>query len=169
MTFFVQTRLLHFWSLKRHPGESFPVFALRLAGLAAAAFGDVAGRDQMIMSKLMDSLPLELKVSVQLASMREPSLETVVQLVTALEPFIPRSSVAVPVNAFQASVVRPPATNQDVNVRKSPNPNDRIANASVRAKRCFKCNQTGHFIRNCPSRQESRQPIRTVLRLVLPG
>jgi hypothetical protein len=148
---------------QRHPGESFPVFSLRLAGLAAAAFGDVAGRDQMIMSKLMDSLPQELKVqvSVQLASMREPSLETVVQLITALEPFIPRSSVAVPVNAYQASAVRPPATNPEVNVRKTPNPSNSNVDASVRAKRCFKCNQTGHFIRNCPSRNESRQPMRT--------
>jgi hypothetical protein len=147
-----------FMGAQRFPGESFPVFAMRLTGLAACAFGNMAERDKMIMSKLIETVPDEMKaqVTVQLASMPNPTLDNVVQVVSALEPFFRKTPSSMPVRSVevQHTLARSEArgaSSSRVDFRSRDR--GRETGAVRKSMACFFCNEVGHFARNCPKRK----------------
>lgn len=143
-----------FISTHRHPGESIAVFAMRLTGLAASAFPNNQERERVIIAKLIENVPQNIRaqIEVQVSNIADPNLDTVVHIASALEQ--PLNQVS---QRFQGLI------NSMNVVRSSHNNATQQGNYSGTGTRpktgnCYQCGEHGHYARDCEKRKTySRQ------------
>ena len=81
-------RHAEFLSAVRQPNESYAVYAMRLSKLATLSLGNNPGKDELVLTKFLDSLPSDMRrqLALQLATAENPSIDKVIQMVQAVEP-----------------------------------------------------------------------------------
>ena len=136
----------NFLQASRRPNESLQVFALRLEGLATAAFGAGEGVNAVVMPKLMLSLSPGVRRAVEahLLTMPNPTLEAALPLAVAL-------SASFADSAAQLDTVRTIGACASPTLPPARAATERAPPFGQRQLRCYSCGNIGHYAVQCPA------------------
>jgi len=150
---------LNLLEAKRGTDENLKCFRIRLETLASKIEASQEGKDSLILSALRNNIPREVLQQVDLQLCSRQTLATVtdfVKLVEAVARACDGRAIASQRREVHRGLAMTPHIGDDVattcDVRTVKTRDDGSA-----AGKCYRCNQVGHFAKNCPRRSISSE------------